>query len=88
MQNMHTVNYGGGNGYTPENAVIIGGVTFDYEGVDAEYQYLRRKFPGHRVLVQKIYSEDGHFFDVLTIRTIKGDEETLYFDISAFYNRY
>jgi hypothetical protein len=82
--------YAGGDGSSPEEAVLIKDAPSHTAGVRAESAYISRKF-GERgqdwelkeqSLTQK---EDGRQIDKMTIETTAGDVETIYFDVSGFF---
>jgi len=65
-------------------------------GVAAEYEWIRRKYPGSKTLRQALttldlitgkskYKDDQIHFDVITIRLPDGREKEIYFDVSSFF---
>lgn len=86
----HGPSYAGGDGSTPQKAVLIQGVNSNHQGVQAEYEYLRRIF-GERGQEWELKSqsvvqgEDGGHIDKITVIKHSGDEETIYFDVSNFF---
>ena len=81
------IKYEGGDGLTCESRVIIKGATGSREGVAAEYNWLRTKYPGHKVQQQSLSKCAGKPADVLEISTVEGKSLALYFDISDFFGR-
>jgi hypothetical protein len=82
--------YAGGDGSSPEEAVLIKDAPSHAAGVRAESAYISRKF-GERgqdwnLKEQSITErEDGRRIDKMTIETAAGDVETFYFDVSGFF---
>ncbi len=71
---------GGRDGSSPEKAVVVG-------GVGEEYAWMRRHCPGFRPEQQSLQEIAGKPYDVLTWRNERGEERTVYFDISGFFGR-
>jgi hypothetical protein len=82
-----TIRYEGGDGLTCESRVIIKGATGSQQGVAAEYDWLRTKYPGHQVQRQSLSKCAGKPADVLEISTVDGKSLALYFDISDFFGK-
>ncbi|MCS3632035.1 hypothetical protein GGP55_002648 [Salinibacter ruber] len=82
--------YAGGNGRSPEEAILIKDAPSHAAGVRAESTYISRKF-GERGQDWKLKGqslterEDGRQIDQMTIETAAGDVETFYFDVSSFF---
>lgn len=79
------VKYSGGDGSSPENAVIISTIDSSV-GVRAEYVYLESKY-GRRnvdfqVIRQMLMTINGKDYDVLYIKLADGSQKTIYFHIS------
>lgn len=83
------VTYSGGDGSTPEEAVVIEGASSHPAGIRAEKQYLARLFGKEgadwRLQGQSLFVGDGQVIDRLTVETASGESETLYFEISDFF---
>lgn len=90
------VTYGGGDGTSIENAVIIESATNHFEGVDAEYVWLEMQFgpQGDKWdrLEQSLIEENDRLYDVLKVEFYdkaggykKGDITYFYFDITEFF---
>lgn len=56
-------------------------------GVDAEYKWLAKNYPGYKMLQQALSFYSKKPYDILTIKTSDGDEKKIYFDISNFYGK-
>ncbi len=82
--------YEGGPGDTIERAIIIRGAASSVEGVQAERQYLTRQYgpegQAWRVVHQATLTRDGRHYDALTIGWSNGAQQTMYFDITAFFS--
>lgn len=70
----------GGDGSTPQSAVVV-------NDVGEEYRWMQRNCPGFQPGMQSLQEFDGKFYDVLTWSNAKGEQRTVYFDISRFYGR-
>ena len=66
------------DGTSPDRAVVVG-------SVGEEYDWMERNFPGFRPGMQALQEINGKPFDVLTWRNDRGEERTIYFDISRFF---
>jgi hypothetical protein len=84
------VNYSGGNGDNPEEAVVITGVAKQSEGLVAEYNYISgihgEKNKRWSINGQTILKEKDKFFDVIEIKLIDfgGEQRIYYFDVTSF----
>ena len=56
-----------------------------YQG--GERKWLKKKYGNYEKLKQALVKEGGKYYDLVTIRTKKGKELVVYFDISGFFNR-
>jgi hypothetical protein len=77
------VRYAGGDGSSFETAVVILGAN-QLSGVRAQYDYLNQHYFGYQVHRQSLKEHNGRKFSVIELGTAAGDDETLYFDISAY----
>lgn len=68
------------DGSTPEKAIVVA-------SVEAEYAWLQRHCPGFRFGMQALCEIGGKPYDVLTVKDAKGEERTVYFDISGFFGQ-
>jgi len=71
---------GGGDGSSPDQAIIV-------NGVGEEYQWMQRNCPGLQPGMQSLQEIEGKPYDVLTWRNDRGQERTVYFDISRFFGK-
>lgn len=85
------VKYSGGDGSSPENAVIIT-APISPIGVHAEYDYLRSKYGRQnvdfQVMSQSLEFSDNKHYDVITIKLSDGSMKEIYFDITSFFGKY
>lgn len=81
------VRYEGGDGLTCESRVVIRGATGEHQGVDAEYVWLRRKYPGHKMNGQALTECEEHPTDKMSITTADGRDVDVHFDISDFFGK-
>ena len=69
------------DGLSPEKAVVV-------NSVGAEYEWIQRNCPGFRLVMQALQEVEGAPYDVLTLRNARGEEKTVYFDISRFFGKF
>ena len=81
------VRFEGGDGLGCDGRVIITGAEDDRACVDAEYSWLRAKYPEHRVIGQGPTQCEGHAADRIRIRTSSGEELEVYFDVSELFGK-
>ncbi len=74
--------FNSGNSYS--TAVFIEETT-GYRGVAAEYDWLKKNFPGYKVLKQSLSFYENQPYDIFTIRTRDREERDVYFNISSFF---
>jgi len=58
------------------------------KGIKAEYEWLRKNYPGYEAKKQALIVQKKTPYDVITIVTENGEEKSIYFDISNFYGKY
>ena len=71
---------GSPDGSSPEKAVVV-------NNIGEEYDWMQRNCPGFRPGKQSLQEIDGKPFDVLTWQNDRGEQRTVYFDISRFFGR-
>lgn len=81
------ITYSGGDGSSLEKAIVIHGAT-EQTGVDAEYNYLGKHFPGYHQGKQSLISHENRRYDVLEFTTANGAKMTIYFDITEFFGKF
>jgi hypothetical protein len=92
------ISYTGGDGSSIEQAVVIVGAVNEYDGVDAEYQWLAQKFgtENENWTSSQGFSQSGNkLYDILTVNFLKdvpghkaGESTDFYFDITAFFGKF
>lgn len=80
------IRYSGGDGSSWEKAILIKGAT-ELTGVDAEYAYLAKYFPGYVMQKQSLENHKGRAYDVLRFR-MKNGEKVIYFDVTEFLGKF
>ncbi len=75
------------DGSSYEKAIVIEEKT-EKPGVDAEYVWLRKNYPGCSVNKQSLRYNNGKPYDVLSITTADGKKKDIYFDISNFFGKF
>jgi hypothetical protein len=82
--------YGGGNGESPDKAFVIE-VSNSLDGIQAEYDYLKKKFGQEGVdwkcTSQMLTSYNDKDMDVLSIEFKDHSKRQFWFDISKFYGK-
>jgi len=75
------------DGSSFEKAIFIK-ETSEGSGVDAEYAWIRDKYPGSKVNGQALVNHNNKPYDVIHITTSDGTKTDVYFDISNFYGKF
>ena len=81
--------YQGGDGDSMDDAVVIIGVSKQEEGLDAEYNFISKKYglkgKDWRVVGQTIVKENKKIYDMIEFEITSSSEKRIYyFDVSAF----
>ncbi|MCI0460519.1 MAG: hypothetical protein L0Z62_26495 [Gemmataceae bacterium] len=66
------------DGSSPDKAIVVG-------SIGEEYAWMQRHCPGFQPGMQALQEINGKSYDVLTWHNEKGEERTVYFDISRFF---
>ncbi len=69
------------NGSTKEQAVVV-------KSIDAEYQWIKKNYPGARVISQALIHSGKKSYDLLTFTTSTGETKQAYFDITSFFGKF
>jgi hypothetical protein len=81
------VNATNADGSSEKNAIVIN-ETNEMTGVDAEYAWLKKNYPGYSSTGQALVMDKaGHPFDIIHIKTADGQKKDVYFDISKFFGK-
>ncbi len=67
---------------------MIVGAESSFDGVPAEYDWIRERYPNAQLREQSVIDCGGRTVDKLTIATAEGEEVELFFDISDFYGKF
>ncbi len=57
-------------------------------GVNAEYAWIRKHYPGSRIEGQALVSNHKKPYDIIDIVTASGKKKSIYFDISKFFGKF
>jgi hypothetical protein len=74
------------DGTSFEKAVVINS-TSETAGVNAEYAWLKKNYPGYKTKSQRLTYHDKKPYDVISIETADGNAVDVYFDISKFFGK-
>jgi uncharacterized protein YhfF len=80
------ISFGGGDGSSQAQAIIIKGASGESDGVHSEYEWVKQNRHGAEILGQALLMKDDRAYDMLTIR-LNGVEEEIFFDITAFFGK-
>ena len=75
------------DGSSFEKAIIIT-ETSERQGIDAEYAWIRKQYPGSKTAGQALTYRDKKPFDIIHIITADDKKLDVYFDISNFYGKF
>jgi hypothetical protein len=80
-------NQSNADGSSEKTAIVIN-ETSETAGVDAEYAWLKKNYPGYSSEGQALVMDKaGHPFDIIHIKTADGQKKDVYFDISKFFGK-
>jgi hypothetical protein len=68
------------DGSSIEKAIIV-------KSVSAEYDWIRKNYPGAKVTEQALINKGRKQYDVLTFTTSTGETKEAYFDINSFFGK-
>jgi PBP1b-binding outer membrane lipoprotein LpoB len=74
------------DGSSFEKAIVINSGS-ETAGVNAEYAWLKKNYPGYKTKSQRLVYHDKKPYDVITIETADGNSVDVYFDISKFFGK-
>ena len=85
------ITYGGGNGSTQQDTIIVLVAKDETEGVDSEYNWLEEKFGKQNISWelndQELIDEGNKQYDILRIKFPSGELKEFWFDITDFYGK-
>ena len=79
------ITFEGGDGSSPERAVVIKGAVTTREGVRAEALWIEINHPEWRKGNQSLAGRDGKHYDVIDYTDDAGGSTKIYFDITDFF---
>jgi hypothetical protein len=79
------ISYGGGDGSSCEQAVVIRDARNTREGAAAEQAWLVASYPGAQIKQQALSQEGKTVFDRFTLAAPGGGERQVCFDITGFF---
>jgi len=82
----HRVHFTGGDGSSPEKAIVIHEAKQD-TGVFSEFDYLWARYPGYQHISQDFARDKGKVYSVRTFFDAEGKQHVLYFDESEYYGK-
>jgi hypothetical protein len=82
----NTIKISGGDGTTKEQAIIINAPS-DKLGVDAEYKYLDKNYPGWEFDQQTLILDEDRQYDIMAIVLPDGSKKEIWFNITDFYGK-
>jgi|SRR5688572_15665038 hypothetical protein len=68
------------DGSTVEKAIPV-------KSVGAEYDWIKKTYPGSQVTQQALINKGKKHYDLLTFTTSSGETKQVYFDISSFFGK-
>lgn len=87
-----TIRFEGGNGMTPDTAILILGAKGEIDGVGSEYQFLSivhgQKGTAWKLQQQALMNHNGHQMDRMDVVLADGKKLVYYFDISDFFGKF
>lgn len=81
------IRFGGGDGSSLAQAVIVQNAAGEADGVQSEYAWLSSYRPGWKPTSQALLDHNGKPYDALTIAK-GGKSQVVYFDISGYFGRF
>ncbi len=82
------ITFGGGDGLSPEEAIIIKGARDTREGLEAQAFWVGKNFWGWRRAGQSVSSGLGRIYERVDYMTPQGVHKPVFFDITEFYGRF
>jgi len=76
-----------GDGSSTTQAIILLDKK-EADGVSAEYDYLKKTYPGYHFINETMIFENNRPYDKFQIKTAEGTDRMIYFDISSYYGKF
>jgi hypothetical protein len=74
-------------GTSVATAIVLPGIQHETQGVDAEYAYIKKNYPGAKLKAQSLIPDKGRQYDAIQITGADGATRTIYFDITAWFGK-
>jgi hypothetical protein len=68
-------------------AIVLPGVQHETDGVDAEYAYIKKTYPGWTLKAQSLIPDKGRQYDAIQIAGPGGATQTVFFDITTWFGK-
>jgi hypothetical protein len=82
------IQYKGGDGSGKDKPIIILGPSNEREGVDAEFNYIERKYGDFEIGSQTFVDDGNKKYDIINIGyALNEKKKELWFDITDFYGK-
>ncbi len=75
------------DGSSFEKAIVIDKDN-SMDGVQAEYAWLNKYYPGYKIKKQRLTFDNNKPYDVIEIITADGVEKAIHFDITKFFGKF
>ena len=83
--------YSSNSGVSIKDAIAITGTTHHLEGIQAEYNYIERKYgirwKDWHLVNRRFFADSNRKYDHFVIRLTNGRTVEIYFDITDFYGK-
>ena len=81
----HKSYYVGGNGLSLEQAIFFPNAKSSMDGIPLEGKWIADKYPNSKKHSQAIINSKKKLYDKITIKTAKGEEKHIYFDMTSWF---
>jgi hypothetical protein len=68
-------------------AIQLPGIQHETQGVDAEYAYIKKTYPGWTLKAQALLADKGKQYDSIEIAGPGGATKTVFFDITPWFGK-
>ena len=82
------ITYAGGDGSAQDKAILMHGASSDSDATAAEYVYLRKHYPGYKMIQQSLVGGAKKSYDQLDFSDADGHRHTVFFDITATLGKF
>jgi hypothetical protein len=83
-----SIQFSGGDGSSIDQAVVIENAKGEDDGVEAEYTWVRDKYPGFKFEGQGIITKGEKIYDRLEGTKADGTKAGFFFDITLFFGKF